>query len=344
MANQLRIAQFQEESPSLESYWRSAILFGRNTSTYKFALARSLEDIAREGRSSATLEELAKPFSRHMCEHLAVAPKQATGRPGKFIDACAGFNAGTVGERELVDAAVSNGFAYVLDAYHNVNGAELPVRFFEASGRGRGRAVTITDDLFRLLEAAPSVGLEAEARWGLVEHAWEVGMSPALVSIAYDGDTGMFRTAEKGVRRRSLASARHALNGYQKGQCFYCYAKIELEGAKACDVDHFFPHVLAPALQGVNIDGVWNLVLACPECNRGEGGKFARVPAIEYLERLSKRNEFLISSHHPLRETIIAQTGATEDDRCSFLSRVDREAVNVLIHRWRTPARGIAMF
>lgn len=130
MANQPRIAQFQEESPSLESYWRSAILFGRNTSTYKFALARSIEDIAREGRTSATLEELAVPYSRHMCEHLAVAPKQATGRPGKFIDSCASFNAGTVGERELVDAAVSTGFAYVLDAYHNVNGAELPVRFF----------------------------------------------------------------------------------------------------------------------------------------------------------------------------------------------------------------------
>ena len=63
------------------------------------------------------------------------------------------------------------------------------------------------------------------------------------------------------------------------------------------------------------------------------------MPAIEYLERLSKRNEFLVSSHHPLREAIITQTGATEDERRSFLARVDREAVNVLIHRWRTPAR-----
>ena len=344
MANHLRIAQFQEESPSLESYWRSAILFGRNTSTYKFALARSLEDIARDGRSSATLEELAGPFSHHMCEHLAVAPKQATGRPGKFIETCLSYNAGRVGERELIDAVVATGFTYVFDAYHNVNGAELPVRFFEVSGRGRDRSVTITDSLFHVLEAAPSVGLEAEARWGLVEHAWEAGVSPALVSVVYDKEAGMFRAVKGGVRRRSLASARHALNGYQKGQCFYCYARIDLDGKQACDVDHFFPHALAPVLPGVNIDGVWNLVLACPECNRGEGGKFARVPAIEYLERLSKRNEFLISSHHPLREAIIAQTGVTESERRSFLARVDREATNVLIHRWRTPARGVATF
>ena len=169
-------------------------------------------------------------------------------------------------------------------------------------------------------------------------------MSQALVSIAYDGETGAFCAAERGMRRRGLASARHTLNGYQKGQRFYCYARIDLESKQTCDVDHFFPHVLASALPGVNIDGVWNLVLACPECNRGEDGKIARVPAIEYLERLSKRNEFLVSSHHPLREAIITQTGATEDERRSFLARVDREAMNVLIHRWRTPARGLATF
>ena len=344
MINLPRIAQFQEESPSLESYWRSAILFGRNTSTYKFALARSLEDIAREGRSSATLEELARPFSHHMCEHLSVAPKQATGKPGRFIETCSAFNSGAVGECELIDATISTGFSYVLDAYHNVNGAELPIRFFEVSGRGRNRSVAITDNLFLVLEDAPSVGLEAEARWGLVEHAWDVGVSPALVSVAYDIETGMFRAADDGSRRRSLASARHALNGYQKGQCFYCYSGIEIEGEHSCDVDHFFPHVLASLNLGINIDGVWNLVLACPECNRGEGGKFARVPAIEYLERLHKRNEFLISSHHPLREVIISQTGATENERRAFLSRMDCNAANVLIHRWKTPARGVATF
>lgn len=27
---------FQEEFPSLESYWRSVILFGKNTSSYKY--------------------------------------------------------------------------------------------------------------------------------------------------------------------------------------------------------------------------------------------------------------------------------------------------------------------
>ncbi len=33
------IEEFKEQYPSLESYWRSIILFGRNVASYKFALA-----------------------------------------------------------------------------------------------------------------------------------------------------------------------------------------------------------------------------------------------------------------------------------------------------------------
>ena len=45
------ITLFQETHPSLESYWRSAILFGRNVASYKFALAKSLFEIAPTGRT-----------------------------------------------------------------------------------------------------------------------------------------------------------------------------------------------------------------------------------------------------------------------------------------------------
>jgi len=44
-------------------------------------------------------------------------------------------------------------------------------------------------------------------------------------------------------------------------------------------------------------------------------GKSAQVPAKPYVQRLHARNEWLIDSHHPLRETIIAQTNATEPQR-----------------------------
>lgn len=146
-----------------------------------------------------------------------------------------------------------------------------------------------------------------------METAWEQGVSASLLRISYD-ELGQAFVAETGARRKDVTSARGSLGGYQKGHCFYCYVSIDaadgvgstgaegglvLSGrtdAPFCDVDHFFPHTLASQAPDVNWDGVWNLVLACPDCNRGTGGKFARVPATDYLERLNRRNEYLMAA------------------------------------------------
>ena len=52
------ISLYQETSPSLDSYWRSIILFGRNVASYKFALAKSLLEIApTSGRDELIVRE-----------------------------------------------------------------------------------------------------------------------------------------------------------------------------------------------------------------------------------------------------------------------------------------------
>lgn len=81
-----------------------------------------------------------------------------------------------------------------------------------------------------------------------------------------------------------------------------------------------FPCILINYNIAHPIDGIWNLVLACVSCNRDVGGKFDRLPQLRFLERLNTRNEFLIGSHHPLRETLIQQTGNSEPKRRSFLT------------------------
>lgn len=75
-------------------------------------------------------------------------------------------------------------------------------------------------------------------------------------------------------------------------------------------------------------------MLACQNCNRGIGGKSDRVPSVKLLERLNRRNEFLIDSHHPLRETLMLQTGTTPADRIKFLNEFHRHARSHLIHQW----------
>jgi hypothetical protein len=107
--------------------------------------------------------------------------------------------------------------------------------------------------------------------------------------------------------------------------------------ATGIDVDHFFPRRLLyyDEFEGRNLDGVWNLVLSCQDCNRRVGGKFMRVPTIRYLERLYTRNDFFIESHHPLRETLINQTGCTASQRRDFLQQIYTAAISQLLHDWQ---------
>lgn len=68
----------------------------------------------------------------------------------------------------------------------------------------------------------------------------------------------------------------------------------------------------------------------------GELAKALQMYFAKSYQFIKTTNEFLISSHHPLRETIMEQTGRTEADRTLFLKDIDKRAINILIHRWDT--------
>jgi hypothetical protein len=59
------------------------------------------------------------------------------------------------------------------------------------------------------------------------------------------------------------------------------------------------------------------------------------LPQRRFLQRLDTRNEFFIRSHHPLRETLRLQTGATRQERVSFLNSAYETGWEWLIHRWQ---------
>ena len=156
-----------------------------------------------------------------------------------------------------------------------------------------------------------------------MECAWEARLDGQSVIVLYDSPRELLVPALLG-KRRTITEVRPALSGYQKGHCFYCYSQILVtpNSRLSTDVDHFFPHVLMSRGLPIDLDGVWNLVLACRECNRGHGGKMASVPGDPHLEHLRLRNEYLIQSDHPLRETLIKESGQDTDSRRRFLRRV----------------------
>ena len=335
------MTDFLAVAPTLDANWRSIILFGRNVASYKFALAQALLDLTNRSDESVRLEELAVPYAQHLTEHLARVDKQATSQSSKFLDACRAFNRSdksNAARDKLIGATVRLGFNNVIDAFHVVGAGPVPVRFFvDERNAGSTPGIRLTDDLRRLASSLQGGALtvETEARWRLVETAWSLDMPRAGIAVQADAKQNLLFIQR--ARRIGLTSVRAALNGYQRGRCFYCSAEVPLA---ATEVDHFFPWVLKERGIMLGADGVWNLVLACRDCNRGERGKHAGVPAPTLVARLHERNNWLVESHHPLRETIMLQTGADAEGRAFFLRSQQQIALEALVHQWE-PGRGM---
>lgn len=337
--------EFYQAEPTRENYWRGIILFGKNVASYKFALAHALYDLNSHQSELVSLEDLAGPFSQHICRHLLGEAKQTTAGSSRFLESCMHFNQGEISQQQLNEATVRLGFNNVINAFHNVNNGEIGIRFF-LDERKSVKSIRLTDEFFQLTESSQFSNLiaETDARWRLVEHAWATGVSKNLLSVSYDNETSQLYTLQK-QRRINITSCRNSLNGYQKGRCFYCYRPVSVRAGSPdlTDVDHFIPWLCRDYV--TNINGVWNLVLSCQHCNRGEGGKFAHIPSLRLLQRLHRRNEYFINSHLPLRETLIRQTGKTETARKDFLNTMWSSAHNtMLFHFWEPEPCGDALF
>ena len=336
------MTEFQINDPSLESQWRALILFGKNSATYKFAFAKSLLELIEKETTSISITELAKPFSRNITVHLKQSDKQGNSESSKFLNYCREYNNGMIDEAQLLQQTERLGFVNVVDAFQNINGGQIPNLFYEKDYSNGNKRIVITDNLLKLKESFHFQNFEneTEARWKLVETAWNLQINPNLLEVKYDEISSHLFLENDFMRRVEITSVRDSLNGYQKGKCFYSFMDISIiQGSPdICHVDHFLPHAYKQvhAKAGANINGVWNLVLAHSSMN-GTKEKGAKVPDRKYLNRLFQRNEFYISSKHPLAETIMNQTGKTKATRRAFLEKHYNLAVEYSIVTW-TPS------
>lgn len=329
---------FQENDPSLESQWRSIILFGKNSATYKFAFGKSLLEMASQEKNTISLKDLALIFVNSILEHLKKNDKQGNSNSSTFLNACRKYNSGEIDYDNLLNVTEKYGFVNVVDAFQNVNGGIIPRKFYEKDYNGTNKNIVITDELLKLKEGFQfsNIREEVEARWNLVETAWNLEINPNLLEVKIDEDLQTLFIENDFMRRKDISSAKASLNGYQKGKCFYSFQDISINSGdeNLCAIDHFFPHVHKVRLNesGANVNGIWNLVLSDNYVNLS---KSAKIPELKYLERLYKRNEFYIASKHPLGETIINQTGKTSLDRKRFLQKQYDLSVNLAIQKWK---------
>jgi hypothetical protein len=307
---------FQENDISLESQWRAIILFGKNSATYKFAFGKALLQLTSKETNNVTLKDLSPLFVDSILQHLKQNDKQGNSSSSSFLNACRQYNKNEITYDNLLDITEKQGFVNVVDAFQNVNGDIVPNKFYEKNYNGTTKRIVITDDLLKLKESVQFLNFdsEVEARWNLVETAWNIDINPKLLEVKIDDElqTLFIENENALMRRKDITSARASLNGYQKGKCFYSFQDISINSG-----DSNLCAVLVLADKFVNLD------------------KSAKIPELKYLERLYKRNEFYIASKLPLGETIVNQTGKTANERRSFLQRQYDLSLNLSIQKWK---------
>ena len=318
-----------------------AVLMGANSRTYKFALGSALLTMAQQGRDSATLEELAVPYAMSLVEHAGKypqGPQSAVQSESDFLSVLAGEAAASRSSGEptetLREAAIASMPTMVMQKFHNLRGVgEVPHSFYRITGRGRDRRVELTPELLALARHEELLRGELDSRWAIVEACFDAELGRTLV----DGgvvlsDDGRELVAWQG--RRPVTGARTALAGFQHGRCFYCRNPLT-EEPRAVHVDHAFPYALMKtgSWLGPNLNGVWNLVVACSGCNLT---KSSRLPTELEVRRLIARNEAIFGSPHPLRRTLelsMRPRGAvpakSPQARLAFVQEVDRLATDL---------------
>lgn len=329
---------FQENDLTLETQWRAIILFGKNSATYKFAFGKALLQLTSKEATTITLKDLSPIYVDSILQHLKQNNKQGNSSSSSFLNACRKFNEREISYDNLLAITEKQGFENVVDAFQNVNGDIIPNKFYDKDYKGKSKNIVLTDDLLKLKESIQFTNFdkEVEARWNLVETAWNIDINPNLLEVKIDDELQTLFLETDLMRRKNITTARASLIGYQKGKCFYSLQNISINSGdnNICAVDHFFPHIHKLKLDniGANVNGVWNLVLADKYVNLD---KSAKIPELKYLERLYNRNEYYIASKHPLCETIINQTGKTPKERQLFLQQQFNLSRNLSIQKWK---------
>lgn len=306
-----------------QDYWRAIVLYGQNVTTYKLALADCLIVFAQRGVTHVSLQDLAQAFFQRYHDRLANGLPQHSNPLRKTVleHIVEAYRLGDLTETAAVEQVERQGFHDVVPRFHTVNGAPVPLTFYEATPGG----LILTDALLNLFASYSRSDLQTEvtSRWDLVEAAFAMHMPVEVLGT----DAHMFYRAN-GTARVDITATHPVLGAYQNGACFYCGEPLD---QATVHVDHVIPRTF------VHHDEIWNLVLAHDACNLAKG---ARLPSRDYLARLYERNEYYIASNHPIKRHLLQQSGATAQSRRMFYERIYAEAQRVLIHVWSGSAAG----
>ena len=60
-------------------------------------------DVAKQGKTTVSLDELANPFSGNICRHIKKEERQATNASSSFLEACSDFVKEKISHEQLIN-------------------------------------------------------------------------------------------------------------------------------------------------------------------------------------------------------------------------------------------------
>jgi 5-methylcytosine-specific restriction endonuclease McrA len=326
------MSNFYGTAPTPQAAWRTIVLLGDNTRTYKFALGHALLESAISGKTYVTLEELARIYSLEMAKHSeypqgpSVDPSSTT----DMLSILARERATTlqIGQPTelLVQAAIKSMPGMVMQKFHNIpDGFVRDFDFYSLEKVNGLQVVQFSDQLMQVASSPDLTVLKDElsSRWNIVEASFspEIGGTLRIQGVVASADREFLelRRNVAGVnvlRRPQIARLRPALTGFQSGLCFHCEQPLS-DMPETPHVDHVIARayvarkfLTSDFWRGVDIDGVWNLVVSHADCNISKRDK---PPTAKMLQDLRTRNDLAIRSNVPVSQTIRLVTKSPSD-------------------------------
>lgn len=217
-----------------EQNWRGIILLGKNTATYKLGLAKVLLDQAILGKTHISMDELSASFFELYRERLKTNRPQLNHISRKTImeRVVAKYNLEILSKEQAIEEVRINAFNDVLPRFHTIDNIPVSSNFYHFDF---STGLTITDKTFEAISNSNLQSLieEITTRWDLLEAAFEIRKSNSKL----ENDIRAFYLLN-GYKRTDITHLRSALDGYQKGICFYCGLPMFEENI---EVDHVIP-------------------------------------------------------------------------------------------------------
>jgi len=289
---------------------RAVLVFGKNSATYKFSLAKTLLEF--DASSEVKYGDIGQKFLKHLIEHHELCPHQHNRSSTKLTKAIDKHLAEELSWNDLFSIAEESIYNNVFEAFHTVGGGKIKESAVLFENNKSQKKLTLTESMNSLQEDNEQKSIligETEARWRVVEEAWRKNLSPLL--ILDERENSFYTTVND--HRINLRSAVETLLPYQFGTCFYCRCLLDeslhhMED-QFPDVDHVMPLSLLVRQfpqSDFNPNGVWNLVISCKRCNRGKNGKFDTIPNEALYEQLFRRNVYFTKEHkHSMRFSVL---------------------------------------